>query len=192
MSLHSKEIYIAEVSFVPSGEGGGTGKPQEASAISFDLKLSTATFTFPEPLAKGTGTLKISFQCDINNQVRCRSVVGGKVKGSGWLFVGAGRRGENGQLQKKGARDRSTRERGREGGGGPLGEICMSLALLVLGYRLLPAPPLSATEDFVCNLGRPGLASQRTLLHGVVVVPFSSRWPGSTGRATPLSTASPA
>lgn len=71
MSLHSKEIYITEVSLVPSGEGEGAGKPIEASAISFDLKLSTATFTFPEPLAKGTGTLKISFQCEINNQV-CR------------------------------------------------------------------------------------------------------------------------
>ncbi|CAN0102751.1 unnamed protein product, partial [Ectocarpus sp. 8 AP-2014] len=38
-------------------------------AISFDLKLCTATFTFPEPLAKGKGTLKLSFQCDINNQM---------------------------------------------------------------------------------------------------------------------------
>eukprot|EP00752_Nemacystus_decipiens_P007190 g6439.t1 len=69
VSLHSKEIYIAEVSFVPSGEGEGAGTPLAASAISFDLKLSTATFTFPEPLAKGNGTLKISFQCDINNQM---------------------------------------------------------------------------------------------------------------------------
>lgn len=67
ISLHSKEIYIMEVSFVPLGEGDG--KPVEASAISFDLKLSTATFSFPTSLAKGTGTLKLTFQCDINNQV---------------------------------------------------------------------------------------------------------------------------
>lgn len=64
-----------EASFVPIPEGGEgaaaaeQGKPVGASAISFDLKLSTATFTFPEPLAKGKGTLKLSFQCDINNQV---------------------------------------------------------------------------------------------------------------------------
>ncbi|CAM9808130.1 unnamed protein product [Ectocarpus sp. 4 AP-2014] len=78
VSLHSKEIYIMEASFVPIAEGGEggegaaaaeQGKPVGASAIFFDLKLSTATFTFPEPLAKGKGTLKLSFQCDINNQM---------------------------------------------------------------------------------------------------------------------------
>lgn len=92
VSLHSKEIYIVEVSFVPacapSGEGEGAGKPLEASAISFDLKLSTATFTFPEPLAKGKGTLKISFQCDINNQVNGVVVEGRETVGSSFGRAG--------------------------------------------------------------------------------------------------------
>lgn len=69
MSLHSKEIYIKGASFVPTGKGG-PGKATEATSISFDLKLTTATFTFPEPLAKGKGVLKLSFECVINNQVR--------------------------------------------------------------------------------------------------------------------------
>lgn len=78
VSLHSKEIYISEASFVPAA---APGKPLEASAISFDLKLSTATFAFPEPLAKGKGTLKLSFQCDINNQVGAPFVREEKEKG---------------------------------------------------------------------------------------------------------------
>lgn len=64
-----------EASFVPAAAdaAAAAGTPLEASAISFDLKLSTATFTFPEPLLKGKGTLKLSFQCEINNQVWYRT-----------------------------------------------------------------------------------------------------------------------
>lgn len=72
VSLHSKEIYIMEASFTPKGEGGEAGEAVQAVNMSFDLKLTTATFTFPEPLAKGKGALKLSFQCDINNQVTGR------------------------------------------------------------------------------------------------------------------------
>lgn len=64
VSLHTREIYISEAAYVPEG-----GKATEASSMSFDLKLTTVKFTFPEPLAKGKGTLKIKFQCAINNQV---------------------------------------------------------------------------------------------------------------------------
>ena len=60
-----------EASFVASGEGGedAAGKPVEADTIAFNIKLTTATFTFPKPLLKGKGTLRLRFQCDINNQV---------------------------------------------------------------------------------------------------------------------------
>lgn len=95
ISLHSKEIYIMEASFVAApgdGEGAAAGKPMEASAISFDLKLSTATFSFPEPLAKGKGVLKLTFQCEINNQV-------GFVVGGGEDFVRGGRSGGGGGMQ---------------------------------------------------------------------------------------------
>lgn len=68
-----------EASFIPTGEGGASGKAADAVSISFDLKLTTATFTFPEPLAKGKGILKLSFQCAINNQVRQRGCGRGRV-----------------------------------------------------------------------------------------------------------------
>ena len=64
MSMHTREVYISDATYVPEG-----GKATEASGMSFDLKLTTVKFTFPEPLAKGKGTLKIKFQCTINNQV---------------------------------------------------------------------------------------------------------------------------
>lgn len=100
VSLHSKEIYIIEASFVPAAAAGATAaaKPLEASAISFDLKLTTATFTFPEPLAKGRGTLKLSFQCDINNQVRSAMFLfrGGVAAGMGRVGFPRGRRGRGG------------------------------------------------------------------------------------------------
>ncbi|CAM9748581.1 unnamed protein product, partial [Hapterophycus canaliculatus] len=65
VSLHSKEIYIMEASFVAApgdGEVAAAGKPMEASGISFNMKLSTATFSFPEPLSKGKGILKLTSQ----------------------------------------------------------------------------------------------------------------------------------
>lgn len=73
ITLHTKEIYIEEVLFVPGGcEDGAEGKAIDASSMSFDLKLTTVKFGFPEKLVKGKGTLKLKFQCTINNQARQR------------------------------------------------------------------------------------------------------------------------
>ncbi|CAN0362558.1 unnamed protein product [Ascophyllum nodosum] len=69
VSLHCKEIYVAEASFVPGGEGSADpSASMEAVTIAYDRKLTTVTFTFPKPLSVGKGTLVLTFQCTINNQ----------------------------------------------------------------------------------------------------------------------------
>ena len=78
VSLHCKEIYVAEASFVPGGEGSADpSASMEAVTIAYDRKLTTVTFTFPKPLSVGKGTLVLTFQCTINNQ----------ASGVGWASV---------------------------------------------------------------------------------------------------------
>lgn len=86
MSLHSKEIYLSEASYVPDG-----GRAMEASSMSFDLQLTTVKLTFPEALVKGKGILKLTFQCTINNQASQNAETGWEEGGS---------RGASGRMDK--------------------------------------------------------------------------------------------
>ncbi|CAM9108486.1 unnamed protein product, partial [Phaeothamnion confervicola] len=65
VSLHSKEIYVQEASFL-----GSDGEKVEATAIAFDLKLATVKFSFGKALPVGAGTLNIIFQGSLNSQAR--------------------------------------------------------------------------------------------------------------------------
>jgi len=67
VQLHAKDLYVSSASFTASG---GDGKALEAVEINMHLKNTVVTLVFPSDLPVGTGgTLSISFQGTINNQM---------------------------------------------------------------------------------------------------------------------------